>query len=287
MDARITATTGLLALIGSPVDHSRSPAVHNAAFRALGLDYVYLAFDIGRERVGDAIGAMRTLRMRGANVTMPLKRDICSYMDDLSPIARLAGAVNTIVNTDGHLAGHITDGQGYLMGLRDAGVDVRGRKITIVGAGGAATAIALEAAGAGAGQITLFNLRDAFFAEGERAAALLREGFHCPAEVLDLADADALRRELANSDILVNGTPIGMHATRDRCVIPDASYFHPRLVVTDLIYEPAETKLLRVAREAGCLTVNGRGMQLHQGALSFKLWTGRDMPLDAAREAAP
>ena len=136
MDSRISGHTGLLALIGSPVGHSGSPAMYNYSFERLGLDYVYVAFDIKVEEVADAIAAMRTFKMRGCNVTMPCKTEVVRYMDELSPAAQIIGAVNTIVNDNGRLTGHITDGEGFVHNLKDHGIDIKGKKITVAGGGG-------------------------------------------------------------------------------------------------------------------------------------------------------
>ena len=158
MDSRISGHTGLLALIGSPVGHSGSPAMYNYSFERLGLDYVYVAFDIKVEEVADAIAAMRTFKMRGCNVTMPCKTEVVKYMDELSPAAQIIGAVNTIVNDNGRLTGHITDGEGFVHNLKDHGIDIKGKKITVAGGGGAATAIQVQCALDGAREISIFNI---------------------------------------------------------------------------------------------------------------------------------
>jgi shikimate dehydrogenase len=257
--------------------------MQNGVFEALGLDFVYLAFDVGLEGVEDAIQGMRAMKFRGGNVTMPLKRAVCQYLDRLTPAAELAQAVNVIVNDDGVLTGHISDGEGYMLSLDDAGVPYVDRKMTLIGAGGASTAVAIQAAMEGVKAISIFNHRDDFFSQGEKTVANLREKLGCDVRLFDLADTVKLRDEIASSDILINGTPVGMEATVDQSVIPDASYFHPGLVVTDLIYVPEETKLLKMARSAGNQTVSGLGMQLFQGVSAFKMWTGQDMPIDIAR----
>jgi len=281
--SRITAKTKLIALLGSPVSHSKSPQMQNGVFEALGLDFAYLAFDVGLDRVADAVAALRTFKVRGANVTMPLKRAICAHLDRLSPAADMAGAVNVIVNDEGVLTGHVTDGVGYMMALAEAGVDVAGKALTIVGVGGASTAVAIQAALQGARDITLFNVRDEFFASGEATARMLQSRLGVETRLHDLADRRLLQQAMARSDIFVNGTPVGMEATRAESVVPDASWFHPGLTVTDLIYVPEQTTLLRMARAAGCKTVSGLGMQLYQAVDAFRLWTGQAMPVDLAR----
>jgi shikimate dehydrogenase len=257
--------------------------MQNGVFAAMGLDYVYVAFDVGLEGVEDAIKGLRAMKFRGCNVTMPLKRAVCQYLDKLTPAAEMAEAVNVIVNDDGVLTGHISDGEGYMLSLADAGVHYAGRKMMLIGAGGASTAVAIQAAIDGVRAISIVNHRDEFFASGEKTVANLREKLGCDARIFDLADMSKLREEITSSDILINGTPVGMEATLDQSVIPDASYFHPGLVVTDLIYVPEETTLLKMAKAAGNRTVSGLGMQLFQAAPAFKLWTGHDMPIDVAR----
>ena len=163
MEKRISGHTGLLALIGSPVGHSGSPAMYNYSFEKLGLDYAYVAFDIKEDKVKDAIAAMKTFNMRGCNVTMPDKVEAAKFMDELSPAAQIIGAVNTIVNDNGKLTGHITDGEGFVHNLRDHGIEIKGKKITVAGGGGAATAIQVQCALDGAREISIFNIKDAFF----------------------------------------------------------------------------------------------------------------------------
>jgi len=282
----VSGTSRLVFLIGSPIAHSKSPAMHNAAFQATGDDLVYLALDIALDGATHAIEALRTLNVRGGNVTMPLKQAVARLVDRLTPVARLVGAVNTIVNDEGVFTGHNTDGEGYLRGLDDAGVQYVGSKFTIIGAGGAAAAVAVQAASEGSAAIALFNYRDEFFAQAERLAAEVGGRFGCDVRVHDLADQAVLRREIASSDILLNATPVGMGPLRGHCVIPDATYFHERLVVTDVVVVPARTPLLELARRAGCRTVPGTAMNVFQAASAFKLWTHKEMPIDVARMAA-
>ena len=163
MEQRIKGTTGLLALIGSPVGHSGSPAMYNFSFQYHNLDYAYMAFDIKEGQVPAALDAMRLFKMRGCNVTMPCKNKVAQCVDELSPAAEMCGAVNTIVNDHGHLTGHITDGIGFMAALKDNNIDAIGKKMTIVGAGGAATAIEIQAALDGVGEIVIFNRKDEFW----------------------------------------------------------------------------------------------------------------------------
>lgn len=285
MEARITGHTRLLALIGSPVGHSGSPQMYNYSFKRLGIDYAYVAFDIKIDQVKDAIAAMRTFQMRGCNVTMPCKTEVVRYMDELSPAARIIGAVNTIVNDDGRLTGYITDGEGFVNNLKDQGISVSGKKITIAGGGGAATAIQVQCALDGAREISIFNIRDEFFARTlETAEKIKKEVPGCAVNVYDIADTAKMTEEIASSDIFANATIVGMKPMENESVVKDLSAFHPGLVVADAVYDPQETRLLREAKEAGCTCIGGKGMLLWQGVAAFKLYTGCDMPVDEVKE---
>ena len=285
MERRISGTTGLLCLIGSQVGHPCSPAMYNYSFEKLGLDYAYLAFDIKIEQVEDFIKSMKLLKMRGCNVTMPCKTEAAKYVDELSPAARIIGAVNTIVNEDGKLVGHITDGEGFVNNLRDHGVEIRGKKITVAGGGGAATAIQVQCALEGAREISIFNIKDQFFGRTLETAEKIRaEKPECVVNVYDIADQEKMREELADSDIFANATIVGMKPMENESVIKDVSMFHPGLVVTDAVYNPKETKLLREAKEAGCQCIGGQGMLLWQGVSAFRLYTGMEMPVEEVKE---
>ena len=280
MEQRIKGTTGLMALIGSPVGHSGSPAMYNFSFRHHNLDYAYMAFDIKEDQVPAALDAIRLFKMRGANVTMPCKNEVAKHMDELSPAARIIGAVNTIVNEDGKLVGHITDGIGFVRNLKEHGVDVKGKKMVVLGAGGAATAIQVQCALDGAESISIFNPKDPFFARAESTAEKLsKETPDCKVSVFDLADEAKLKKEVANADILVNATLAGMKPHEELTLIKDKSMFRPDLVVADVVYNPAETRMVKEAKEAGCkLAIGGKGMLLWQGAAAYKLYTGLEMP---------
>ena len=243
MENRISGTTGLLALIGSPVGHSGSPAMYNYSFQKLGLDYVYVAFDVAQDKVGQAIEAMRTFQMRGCNVTMPDKTEAAKYMDELSDAARLIGAVNTIVNDNGKLTGYITDGEGFVNNLRDHGVEIAGKKITIAGGGGAATAIQVQCALDGAGEISIFNRKDEFFHRTlETAEKIKKQKPDCSVNVYDIADEAKIKEEISTSDIFANATILGMKPMENESVVKDVSAFRPGLVVCDAVYNPKQTK---------------------------------------------
>lgn len=285
MESRISGHTGLMALIGSPVGHSGSPAMYNYSFQRLGLDYAYVALDIKENEVKDAIAAMRLFNMKGGNVTMPDKTEAAKYMDALSPAAQIIGAINTIVNEDGRLTGHITDGEGFVNNLKDHGIGIKGKKITVAGGGGAATAIQVQCALDGVSEITIFNKKDAFFARTEATAEKIRAAVPgIVVNVYDIDDIAKMTEEIRNSDIFVNATIVGMKPLDDQSVVKDLSAFRPGLVVCDAVYNPEETKLLREAKEAGCTCVGGKGMLLWQGVSAFRLFTGRDMPVEEVKE---
>ena len=284
MAERITGHTELIGLIATPIRHSSSPRMHNEAFAKLGLDYVYLAFEVGNEELEDTIKGFRAMKVRGSNVSMPNKTVVHKYLDKLSDAAEMCGAVNTIVNDDGVLTGHITDGIGYMSGLKDAGIDIIGKKMTIVGAGGAATAIQVQAALDGVKEISIFNRKDEFYERAQKTVKDINEKTNCKATLYDLEDLDKLKEEIASSYIFTNATGMGMKPLEGQTYIPDKSFLREDLIVTDVVYAPAETALLKMAKEVGCKTLNGFPMMLFQGAAAFKLWTNQDMPIEHVKE---
>lgn len=284
MAERITGHTELIGLMAYPIRHSSSPAMQNEAFAKLGLDYAYLAFEVDNDTLEDAIKGLRALRMRGSNVSMPNKTVVHKYLDKLSPAAEMCGAVNTIVNDDGVLTGHITDGIGYMAALEDNDIDVIGKKMTIVGAGGAATAIEIQAALDGVAEMSIFNVKDKFWANAEETVRKINEKTNCKATLYDLADLDKLKEEIADSYLFANATGMGMKPLEGKTYIPDKSFFRPDLIVTDVVYFPRETEMLRMAKEVGCKTMNGLGMMLFQGSAAFELWTGQPMPIEYMKD---
>ena len=276
----ITGHTQLTGLLGSPVSHSISPMMHNEAFRQLNLDYVYLAFDVGIAHMESAVNGLRTLNVRGFNVTMPGKNIMPSLCDKLTPAAEICGAVNTVVNDNGILTGYTTDGTGYMRAVQDAGHNIIGKKMTLLGAGGAATAIFVQAALDGVSEISIFNNRSKNFERAKSMIDKLTERTSCKIRLYDYQDTSVLRREIKDSTILVNGTSVGMAPDTRKSIITDCTMFHKDLIVSDIIYNPRETMLMKLAKEAGCQTFNGLYMLLYQGAEAFKLWTGQDMPID-------
>lgn len=281
----ISGRTGLFALIGTPVGHSKSPVMYNYSFEKLDLDYRYLAFDITVDKVKEALSAIKTFNIKGANVTMPCKSAVTEYMDELSPAARIIGACNTIVNDNGKLVGHITDGVGYVRNLKENGVEVKGKKITIMGAGGAATAIQVQCALDGAREISIFNTKDDFYKRAEQTVEnIKKEVPECIVNLYDLEDIDKLYEEIESSDILTNATLIGMKPYDNETNIKDVSVLRKELVVTDVVYNPKKTKMIEDAEANGCKSIGGLGMLLYQGAEAFNLYTGLEMPVEEIKE---
>lgn len=284
MSNNITGHTKLACLLGKPASHSISPSMHNEAFNHLDIDCTYLAFDVGTDTLPEVVDGLRKMDVLGFNLTMPDKNLMCELCDELSDAARIGGAVNTVKNENGKLIGHTTDGTGFMDACKANGFDIIGKKMTLLGAGGAASAILIQAALDGLTEISVFNIHDAFWDRAQHLVDTLNEETNCKVSLYDYEDPSILKREIAESDILTNGTSVGMAPNTDACIITDTSVFHPDLMVFDVIYNPEETKLLRLAKEAGCRTANGLYMLLYQGAASFKIWTGQDMPVEIIKE---
>ena len=276
----ITGHTRLTALLGSPVAHSISPLMHNEAFQLLDLDYTYLCFEVNEETLPAAVDGLKACGIRGFNLTMPNKNKIVELLDELSPAARLIGAVNTVVNDDGHLTGYNTDGVGYMQAVKDAGYDITGKAITIMGAGGAATAICAQAALDGVEKIHIFARETSrFWDRTQKLAENINSTLPCKAVLHENKNTAALAQAISESALLLNATSVGMAPNTEGTIIEDTSLYHPDLIGSDVIYNPRETRFLKEAREAGCRTFNGMYMLLYQGAEAFRLWTGKEMPV--------
>ena len=281
----ITGRTGLLALFGSPVAHSGSPAMYNYSFNKLGLDYVYVAIDVGREELKEAVSAARLYNMRGFNLTMPCKSDVISYIDELSLPARVIGAVNTVVNDGGRLIGYNTDGIGFIKNLKAHNIGIDDKKIVVAGAGGAATAIVVQLALDGAAEINIFNKKSVNFDKMvDTIARIKTEVKNVVINIQDLEDETLFTDKIKSADILVNATAVGMKPLDNESVVKDISAFHKELVVADVVYNPIETRLLKEAKKQGCTCIDGKGMLLWQGVYAFELYTGKDMPVEEVRK---
>jgi len=254
--------------------------MHNEAFAFLGLDYVYLAFDCGADSLEAAVSGFRALGVRGFNVSMPNKTVVHKYLDKIEPNAALSGSVNTVVNDGGVLTGYNTDGIGFMWAMSKHGIDVIGKKMTVIGAGGAAGTICIQAAMDGVAELAIFNRKDAFFAVGEKTARDINENTGCRARMFDIADVGALSEQIDGSVLLTDATTVGMAPLEHLCNIPDPGMLRPGLVVSDVVYSPRKTRLLDMAENCGCKYINGLSMMLGQGAESFRLWTGMQMPIE-------
>lgn len=278
----ISGRTKVLGVLGYPVEHSLSPAMHNAAIAALGLHFVYIPFSVLPDNIGPAIRSLITLGIVGVNLTIPHKERVLPYLDDIAPEAQAIGAVNTVHNDGGRLVGYNTDGEGFARPLEARGFALRGRRAVVLGAGGAARSVVFRLAREGA-QVVLAN-------RTLERAARLAEDVHAvvgraAVEWLALDDTAGLKESLAGAELLVNTTSVGMSPQAEAMppIPPDA--LHPGLLVYELIYNPVETRLLAAARAAGAQTLNGVQMLVYQGAAAFQIWTGLQPPVDVMEQA--
>jgi shikimate dehydrogenase len=266
----VTGHTTVAGIIGEPVAHSRSPAIHNAAYATRGLDWIYVPFPVRPGQVPHALEGLRALGAAGCNVTMPHKREAALACDQLEATAAALGVVNTVCVRDGRLVGDSTDGAGFVDAAREAAVELNGTRVLILGAGGAARAIVHALSDLAAVRVWA---RRADAAEATAALA-------APA---DLVQSDELDDEAATSDVVVNATPLGMFGEPPPF---DTQRLHTGQTVIDTVYAPANTPLLEAAREHGAAAINGLGMLVHQAARSFTLLTGCEAPLGAMWAAA-
>ena len=280
----VTAKYELIGLMAYPIRHSLSPEMQNKALEKAGLPFTYMAFEVDNDSFPGAIEGLKALKMRGTGVSMPNKQLACEYVDELTPAAKLVGAINTIVNDDGYLRGYNTDGTGHIRAIKESGFDIKGKTMVLLGAGGASTAIGAQGAIEGLKEIKLFNRRDEFFDKALAFAQRVNENTDCVVTVTDLADQQAFAEALASADILTNGTKVGMKPLENESLVNDISLLHPGLLVTECVYNPHMTKLVQQAQQAGFKTIDGYGMLLWQGAEQFTLWTGKDFPLEYVKQ---
>lgn len=279
MKQKITGHTRLTCLLGDPVAHSISPAMHNLSFETLGLDYIYLAFQTTAAQFDTTVSTLKQIGAHGFNCTMPCKRIAAEHCDELSQAAQLMNSVNTVVIQNGKLIGHNTDGIGFMQSVSDAGHHILGKEITLLGAGGATSSILAQGALDGVAKINVFARIGNSFRIVEEQTHKINAQTTCTTSICELEDTAALKQAISNSALLVNTSPVGMTPNTEQCLIPDSSFFHPELVVSDVIYEPRKTKLLSMAEDTGLATFNGMYMLLYQGAEAFKIWTGKEMPV--------
>jgi shikimate dehydrogenase len=278
----ISGKTRLCGIIGNPIEHTMSPAMHNAAFRQMGVDYLYVPFKVKQEELARAIDGVKALNIRGLNVTIPHKVAVIRFLDKLDHLAEKIGAVNTIVNDDGVLTGYNTDGAGFLQALRERGIEPGGKNIVILGAGGASRAISFSLADRGAHLVILNRRLELDWAE--ELASRISQTFSKEVEALEL-NRENLARVLDRADIVVNATSMGMTPNIDETPVT-SDLLKPDLTVFDIVYNPIKTRLLREAEAAGARTVSGLDMLAWQGALAFEKWIGLKAPIELMREEA-
>jgi shikimate dehydrogenase len=278
---KISGKTKVCGLIGNPVEHSSSPILHNTAFQHLGLDFIYLVFTVTKESLADALSGMRSLGIKGLNVTMPHKVDVIRYLDELDETARSIGSVNTILNQKGKLIGYTSDGIGALKALKYHGADPSGKKVVVLGAGGASRSVSFTLAQE-AGELVILN-RTLMKAQKLVDDLSSHQGRR-PKVRADKLNSKNVSKELKDADILVNATSVGMRPQESLSPI-DPSLLRSDLVVFDMVYEPLETKLLAEAKRKGATTMDGLSMLVFQGAVSFEIWTGVKAPIEVMMNA--
>ena len=257
--------------------------MHNTAYEVLGLDYTYELFEVKEDEVEEAFSDLKALGVAGFNCTMPDKIKAFELADEVSREAKLIGAANTIVNVDGKFVAYNTDGIGFVNALKEQGFDVKGKTITILGSGGAASAIIVQCAIDGAEEINVLSIKDKFWDKAQELVDNVIEETHAKINLIEMTD-ESIEECILKSSLLCNATPVGMAPNEDGCLIKDSGLLRTDLVVVDIIYNPLETKLYKMAKINGCKVLNGIEMLIHQGAASFRLWTGMDMPIDKVRE---
>lgn len=276
----IDTRTKFCAVIGNPVGHSLSPAIHNAAFAASGLNFVYGAFRV--EDVGACLAGMRAMEgFRGLSVTIPHKVAAMAHMDELSPMARRVGCINTVTNEEGRLIGNVTDGTGTLRAFRESGIALDGKKVLFLGAGGAvravAFAIALEPGVAGITILARDSVKAAELAQDVTDAG------GCPASSGDLSDQ--IEGAMADHHVIIQGTPVGMYPRHEGAMCIPSGMLRPSHIVFDMVYRPLKTTFIQEAEATGCTAILGSEMLVQQAAEQFEIWTGRDAPVAVMRDA--
>jgi shikimate dehydrogenase len=280
---KINGSTKVVGIIGNPIAHSVSPQMHNTAYEKLGLNYCYVPISVKPEDLEKALEGIRILGMVGVNVTIPHKEAVISHLDEATKIVRLIGSANVILSQEGRLVGYNTDGPGFIDSLKeDAGFDVAGKRAVVLGAGGGARAAAIMLAQDGVKNLVISDL---MYEKAEELCEYINSHFEiapyaCPTK------SNELKKLVESCDLLVNATPIGMYPKVDECPIDDDYKIPPTAVVYDLVYNPLETKLLKLAKANGAKAVSGIGMLIRQGALAFSLFTEEEAPVQIMRDAA-
>lgn len=274
IDKRITGKTGLTGVIGYPVGHSISPQLHNTVNKLTGADLVYVPFRVEPGELGRAVSGLKAIGIRGFNVTIPYKQEIIKYIDEISREAALIGAVNTVKNESGRLIGYNTDAEGFVRSFKEeTGTGFKNSRVLVIGAGGAARAVALKIALEEADMIHLANRT---LSKAMEIARVIRDNTRCRTECSDmegLSDGGIIRE----FDIIINTTPVGMYPDIDKMPVDEKLELSDNQIVYDIIYNPPKTRFLLKAEQMGCRVVNGLGMLLNQGLAAYEIWTGRQL----------
>lgn len=278
--AVVDVSTKLIGLLGNPLGHSFSPAMHNKAFQSLGLNFFYLPIEVTAEDLSTVTAGIARMNFAGYNITVPHKIRIMDCLDSIDPLAQAIGAVNTVILEDGRTTGYNTDGEGFVRALEaESGITAGGRCHFIIGCGGAARAIAMTLAFKEAGKIFLCNRTEQ---KAHELAADINEKVSLCSEVVPM-ETGCIDAAIRQADVLINTTSVGMHPDEDRSPI-NSDLIRGGLIVSDIVYNPARTKLLRAAEKKGCQTVSGLGMLVNQGAEGFRKWTGAEPPMEVMFE---
>ena len=272
---KIDGYTRFAAVVANPIKHSISPFIHNTAFEATNTNGVYLAWEVKGTDLAETVANIRRYQMYGINLSMPYKEQVIPYLDELSEEARLIGAVNTVVNREGTLIGYNTDGKGFFKSLPS--FKISGKRMVLLGAGGAAKAILAQAILDGVSQVSVF-VRSASMGKTKPYLEKLQHETGFRVDLFALEDAQELQENIRKADLLINATSVGMD--RASQPIPTSIVLSEKLLVADVIYQPFETPFLKWAKEQGNEAINGLGMLLYQAAEAFQLWTGKEMPTD-------
>jgi shikimate dehydrogenase len=276
----ISGKTSVCGVIGDPIEHSLSPVMHNAAFECLNLDYAYLAFKVHPAGVGNALAGVRALGIVGLNVTMPHKKTVINYLDEIDQTSKFLNAVNTIQNKNGKLLGSNTDGAGALNALKENGVNPKGKRVLLLGSGGAARAIAYALVKEASELVVLNRTLE----QAKELSDLLGKTLNRKV-VANSLSPEAIQENLRDSDILINATSVGMKPKDNQSLI-QPEWLKPEQAVMDIVYNPVETKLAKDAKTAGAKVISGVEMLIYQGAASFEIWTGKKAPVEVMRKAA-
>lgn len=281
--SKIKATTRLIALLGKPIRHSLSPRMHNLSLDKLSEDYVYMCMEVDKSNLGEAIEYLKLFDAKGANITYPNKQEVLKYIDEISQDAKIIGSVNTITIDEDtkKIKGYNTDGRGFVESIEQMGIEYKNKKIVIIGVGGAGRAIAVQLAYQGAGEIVL---KDIDIEKMQEVKQVINKHIKtCMVKTVN--SEEELKMHLKDAVLLVNATPLGMKGSEDMCAISSADVLNDTSAfVYDIIYEPRETKLIKYAKKNKLKFANGIDMMICQGAISFNIWLGKDMPKDYVKE---